>query len=148
LPVWFSGCVGCAAGFAGDNCNGGAKLARDSTSRVGTRRFVYQVKEAWSGVALKEPFPREKSIDPTILSPMNINPDSHNRTIWKSLVLRDRLGTPGDLFESFGTATWLENIVLKILGYPLTFLGKGTWLKSVLLKERLTIPEYLLHHPV
>src|SRR5277367_3491646 len=31
----FSGCEGCAAGFAGDNCNGGAKLARDSTSLLG-----------------------------------------------------------------------------------------------------------------
>jgi hypothetical protein len=49
--------------------------------------------------------------------------------------------------ESFGTATWLENIVLKTLGYPLAFLGK-TWLKSVVLKERLTVPEYLLYYPV
>ncbi len=70
-----------------------------------------------------------------ILSPMNINPDSHSPTIWKSFVLRDRLGTLGDLSESFGTATWLENIVLKPFGYPLTFLGEGTWLKSVVLKE-------------
>jgi hypothetical protein len=72
-----------------------------------------------------------------ILSIMNINPDSHSRTIWKSLVLRDRLGTRGDLSESFGTATRLKYIVLKALDYPLAFLGKGTWLKSVVLKERL-----------
>ena len=39
-------------------------------------------------------------------------------------------------------------MVLKALGYLLAFLGKGTWLKSVVLKERLTIPDYLLHHPV
>jgi hypothetical protein len=63
------------------------------------------------------------------------------------LVLRDRLGTLGDLSESFGTATWLK-IVRKALGYPLAFLGKGTWLKSVALKERLAIPDYCLHYPV
>jgi hypothetical protein len=39
-------------------------------------------------------------------------------------------------------------MVLKALGYLLTFLGKGTWLKSVVLKERLTIPDYLLDYPV
>jgi hypothetical protein len=79
---------------------------------------------------------------------MNINPDSHSRTIWKTLVLRDRLGTLGDLSESFGTATWLKNIILKALDYPLAFLGKGTWLKSIVLKGCLTIPEYLLDYPV
>jgi hypothetical protein len=63
------------------------------------------------------------------------------------LVLRDRLGTLGDLSESFGTATWLK-IIRKALGYPLAFLGKGTWLKSVALKERLAIPDYRLHYPV
>ena len=60
------------------------------------------------------------------------------------LVLRDRLGTLGDLSESFRTATWLKNIVLKALGYLLAFLRKGTWLKSVVLEERLTVPDYLL----
>jgi hypothetical protein len=50
--------------------------------------------------------------------------------------------------ESFRTATWLKNIVLKALGYLLAFLRKGTWLKSVVLEERLTVPDYLLHHPV
>ena len=83
-----------------------------------------------------------------ILSPININPGSHSRTIWKCLVLRDRLGTLGDHSESFGTAAWLKDIVRKALDSPLAFLGKGTWLKSVVLKERLTIPDYLLHHPV
>jgi hypothetical protein len=39
-------------------------------------------------------------------------------------------------------------MVLKALGYLLTFLGKGTWLKSIVLKERLTILDYLLDHPV
>jgi hypothetical protein len=39
-------------------------------------------------------------------------------------------------------------MVLKALGYLLTFLGKGTWLKSIVLKERLTIPDYLLDHLV
>ena len=56
---------------------------------------------------------------------MNTNPDSYSQTI-RSLILRDRLGTLGDLSESFGTATWLTNIVLKALDYPLAFLGKGT----------------------
>ena len=79
---------------------------------------------------------------------MNIDSDSHSRTIWKSLVLRDHLGTLGYLVESFGTATWLKNIVPKALGYLLTFLGKGTWLKSVVLDERLIVPDYLLNHPV
>jgi hypothetical protein len=79
---------------------------------------------------------------------MNINPDSHSRTIWKSLVLRDHLRTCGHISESFGAATWLKNIVLKALGYPLTLLGKGTWLKCVVLKECLTIPNNLLDHPV
>jgi hypothetical protein len=78
---------------------------------------------------------------------MSINPDSHSRTIWKSLVLRVRLGTLGDLSESFGTTTWLK-IIRKALGYPLAFLGKGTWLKNVVLKERLTIPNYLLNYLV
>jgi hypothetical protein len=50
--------------------------------------------------------------------------------------------------ESFRTATWLKNIVLKALGYLLAFLRKGTWLKSVVLEERLTVPDYLLDHPV
>jgi hypothetical protein len=50
--------------------------------------------------------------------------------------------------KSFGTTTWLKNIVLKALDYPLAFLRKGTWLKSVVVKERLTIPDYLLDHPV
>jgi hypothetical protein len=76
---------------------------------------------------------------------MNINPGPYSPIIWKSLVLRDRLGALGDPSEPFGTAAWLENIVLKALGYPLAFLGKGTWLKSVVLKERLTIHDYLLH---
>ena len=98
-------------------------------------------------------FPREiylkiEPYNPMILSPMNINPDSHSRTIWKSLVLRVRLGTLGDLSESFRTTAWLKNIALTALGYLLTFLGEGTWLKSIVLKERLTIPDYLLHHPV
>ena len=79
---------------------------------------------------------------------VNFNPDSHSRTIWKCLVLRDHLGTLGGHSESFGTATWLKNIVRKALDYPLAFLGKGTWLKSIVLKERLTIPDYLLRHPV
>jgi hypothetical protein len=83
-----------------------------------------------------------------ISSPMDINPDSHSRTIWKSLVLRGRLGTLGNLFKSFGTVTWLADIIPKALAYPLTFLGKGTWLKSVVLKERLTIPNYLFYYPV
>ena len=39
--------------------------------------------------------------------------------------------TLGDLSESFGTTTWLENIVRKALDYPLAFLGKRAWLKSV-----------------
>ena len=51
---------------------------------------------------------------------MNTNPDSYSQTI-RSLILRDRLGTLGDLSESFGTATWLKNIVLKALDYPLAF---------------------------
>jgi hypothetical protein len=83
----------------------------------------------------------QKSINPMILSPININPDSHSWRIWN-------LGNPWLSLESFGTATWLKNMVLKALGYLLTFLGKGTWLKSVVLKERLTIPDYLLDHPV
>jgi hypothetical protein len=78
---------------------------------------------------------------------MNINPNSHSRIIWKSLVLRVRLGTLGDLSESFRTATWLK-IIRKALGYPLVFLGKGTWPKSVVLKERLIIPDYLLYYLV
>ena len=79
---------------------------------------------------------------------MNINLDSHSWTIWKSLVLRDRLRTRGHISESFGTTTWLKNIVLKALDDPLAFLGKGAWLKSVVLEERLTVPNYLLDHPV
>jgi hypothetical protein len=59
-----------------------------------------------------------------------------------------RLGTLGDLSESFGTATWLKNIVRRALEYPLALLGKGTRLKSVVLKEYLTIPDYLLNYPV
>jgi hypothetical protein len=39
-------------------------------------------------------------------------------------------------------------MVLKALGYLLAFLRKETWLKSIVLKERLTIPDYLLDHPV
>jgi len=78
---------------------------------------------------------------------MNINPDSHSQTI-RSLILRDRLGTLGDLSESFGTATWLKNIVRRALDYPLTLLGKGTRLKSVVLKEHLIIPDYLLGYSV
>jgi hypothetical protein len=78
---------------------------------------------------------------------MNINLDSHSQTI-RSLTLRDRLGTLGDLSKSFGTATWLKNIVRKALDYPLALLGKGTWLKSVVLKEYLTIPDYLLGYSV
>jgi WD40 repeat protein len=65
-----------------------------------------------------------------ILSPVNINPDSRSRTIWKSLVLRDGLGTLG-ISEPFGTTTRLKNIVPKALNYLLAFLGKGTWLESV-----------------
>ena len=82
-----------------------------------------------------------------ILSPVNINPDSRSRTIWKSLVLRDGLGTLG-ISEPFGTTTRLKNIVPKALNYLLAFLGKGTWLESVVLKERLTTPNYLLDHLV
>jgi hypothetical protein len=78
---------------------------------------------------------------------MNTNPDSHSQTI-RSLILRDRLGTLGDLSESFGTATWLKNIVRRALDYPLALLGKGTRLKSVVLKEHLTIPDYLLGYSV
>jgi len=78
---------------------------------------------------------------------MNTNPDSHSQTI-RSLILRDRLGTLGDLSKSFRTATWLKNIVLKALDYPLALLGKRTWLKSVVLKEHLTIPDYLLGYSV
>jgi hypothetical protein len=94
----------------------------------------------------REDYLKIEPYNPMILSPMNINPDSHSRRIWKSLVLRVRLGTLGDP-ESFGTATW-PKIVRKALGYPLAFLGKGTWLKSTVLKERLTIPDCLLRHPV
>jgi hypothetical protein len=79
---------------------------------------------------------------------MNFNPDSYSRTIWKYLILRDYLGTLGSYSESFGTATWLKNIIRKALDYPLAFLGKGTWLKSIFLKERLIIPDYLLYYPV
>jgi hypothetical protein len=78
---------------------------------------------------------------------MNINLDSHSQII-RSLTLRDRLGTLGDLSKSFGTATWLKNIVRKALDYPLALLGKGTWLKSVVLKEHLTIPDYLFSYLV
>jgi hypothetical protein len=39
-----------------------------------------------------------------ILSPINTNPDSHSQKV-RSLILRDCLGTLGDLSESFGTAT-------------------------------------------
>jgi hypothetical protein len=78
---------------------------------------------------------------------MNTNPDSHSQTI-RSLILRDRLGTHGDLSKSFGTATWLKTIVRKALDYPLALLGKGTRLKSVVLKEHLTIPDYLLGYSV
>jgi hypothetical protein len=81
-----------------------------------------------------------------ILLPININPDSYSRRIWKSLVLRVRLGTLGDP-ESFGTATW-PKIIRKALGYSLAFLGKGTWLKSTILKECLIISDYLLYYPV
>jgi hypothetical protein len=62
--------------------------------------------------------------------------------------LRVHLRTLGYPPESFGTATWLRNFVLKTLDYLLAFLGKGTWLKSVALKERLAIPDHLLDHPV
>jgi hypothetical protein len=84
-----------------------------------------------------------------ILSPMNINPDSHSQTI-RILILRDRLGTLGDLSKSFGTATWLKNIVRRALDYPLALLGKGARLKSVVIKEHehLTIPDYLLGYSV
>jgi hypothetical protein len=37
---------------------------------------------------------------------------------------------------------------LEALDLPLALLGKGTWLKSIVLKERLKILDYLLHHPV
>jgi hypothetical protein len=68
--------------------------------------------------------------------------------VWKRLAPRDCLGTVGHLSESFRTATWLKNIVLKALDYPLAFLGKGAWLKSIIPKERLTIPDYFLNHLV
>ena len=45
--------------------------------------------------------------------------------------------------QPFGTATWP-----KALDHLLAFLRNGMWLKSVLLKERLTIPDYLHNHPV
>ena len=83
-----------------------------------------------------------------ILSLMNFNPDSHSWTIWKCLVLRDHLGTLGGHSESFGTATWLKNIVRRALDYPLTLLGKGTQLKSIVLKEHLIIPDYLLSYSI
>ena len=79
---------------------------------------------------------------------MNINPDSHSRTIWKSLVLRVRLGTLGDLSESFGTATWLKNIIRRALEYSLVLLEKGTRLKSIVLKKYLIIPDYLFSYLV
>jgi hypothetical protein len=82
-----------------------------------------------------------------ILSPINTNPDSYSQII-RSLILRDYLGTLGDLSKSFGTTTWLKNIVRRALEYPLTLLGKGTWLKSVVLKEYLIIPNYLLSYSV
>ena len=50
--------------------------------------------------------------------------------------------------ESFGTATWLKNIVLKAFGDPLAFLGKGTWLKSIVLKKHLAIPDYFFDYLV
>jgi hypothetical protein len=50
--------------------------------------------------------------------------------------------------EPFRTATWLENIALTALGSLLAFLGRGVWPKSVVLKERLTIPDYLLNHSI
>jgi hypothetical protein len=78
---------------------------------------------------------------------MNTNPDSYSQTI-RSLILRDRLGTLGDLSESFGTAIWLKNIARRALEYPLALLGKGTRLKSVVLKEYLTIPDYVLSYSV
>jgi hypothetical protein len=79
---------------------------------------------------------------------MKINPNSHSQTIWKTLVLRCHLRTLGYPPKSFGTATWLKNIAVKAPDYLLAFLGKGAWLKSVVLKERLTIPDHLLDHPV
>jgi hypothetical protein len=69
-------------------------------------------------------------------------PDLHGWTIWKTLVLRSHLTTLGYLPESSGTAAWL-----KTLGY-LAFLGKGIWLKSMILKECLTIPDYTLDYLV
>jgi hypothetical protein len=47
----------------------------------------------------------------------------------------------GDLSESFGTATWLKNIVRRAFDYSLTLLREGTRLKSVVLKEHLIIPD-------
>ena len=61
----------------------------------------------------------------------------------KSLPRNPRLS-----FESFGTATWLKNIVLGAFDYLLVFLGKGAWLKNIVLKKRLIIPDYLLDHLV
>jgi hypothetical protein len=54
-------------------------------------------------------------------------------------LLTGRLGAFVYLFQSFGTAAGLKHIVRKTLDY-LAFLGKATWLKSAVLKERLTIP--------
>ncbi|KAN0102187.1 hypothetical protein V8E51_012697 [Hyaloscypha variabilis] len=59
-------------------------------------------------------------------SPIAINPDSHSRTTWKSIVPRGCLGTPGNLFKPFGIATWLVDIGPKTLDSPLTFPEKGT----------------------
>jgi hypothetical protein len=82
-----------------------------------------------------------------ILLPINTNPDSYSQII-RSLILRDCLGTLGDLSKSFGTAIWLKNIIRRALDYLLVLLGKGTRLKSIILKEYLIIPDYLLGYSV
>jgi hypothetical protein len=79
---------------------------------------------------------------------MENNSDSFSWMIWKSLVLKAHLGTLGYAPESFRTMTSLKNIVLKTFNDLLALFRKGAWLKSVVLKERLTIPNYLLRHPV
>ena len=79
---------------------------------------------------------------------MNFNPNSYSQIIQKYLILRDYLGTLGSYSKSFRTMTQLKNIIRKALDYPLIFLRKGTQLKSIVLKEYLIIPDYLLRYLV